>query len=249
MKQIALCLSSILCLGVSVVSCTEPDVESGTRIDKVKAKSNAQARLDAPTALVGVDWAQKSSDNFYYWSGNGTARFGTYNDTDPSSSFTYTYTDAQGLATATRYPAQIIEMAIGLEPGTTVNRVYTYFYDNTFTEGVSSDLDYYSAGHYGYTIGSGHTAADIVGIAINTLNHTYTWYKDGTVSRGTKNNLSSLAAPYAYSLPPGKSYANIIGMGINKGDSDKVYTWYSDGTVSIGTSGDLDYYAAPVPFD
>jgi hypothetical protein len=245
MKRIVLGLTSFLCLGV--VSCQEPDVESGTTTSHGNPTSNAQARMDLASNMFGIDWAQASSNNFYYWSGNGNARAGTYNDTDPASTSTYSYTNA-GLATVNRYPIQIVEMGIGLEPGTSVNRVYTYFHDNTFTEGTSNDLDYY-VGHSGYSCAAGKNPADIVGIAINSLNHTYAWYKDGTVSRGTKTDLDAYAAPYTYSLPPGKSYTNIVGMAINKADSDKVYTWYSDGTVSIGTSNDLDHYAAPVAFD
>ncbi|MGG7666995.1 hypothetical protein [Dyadobacter sp. BHUBP1] len=237
----------VLCSVVLVVSCQESDIESGTPKGNAKANSDANLRLDLPGAMVGMDWAQKSSDNFYYWTGNGTARFGTYNDTDPSSSYTYTYTNG-GLATVNNYPVEIAEIAIGLEPGTTVNRVYTYFYNSTFAEGISNDLDFYTYG-VPYVCATGKTPNDIVGIAINSINHTYAWYKDGTASRGTKTNLGAFATPYPYSLPPGKSTIDIIGMAIDKANSDKVYTWYYDGTVSIGTSSDLDYYAAPVPFD
>jgi hypothetical protein len=81
----------------------------------------------------------------------------------------------------------------------------------------------------------------IVGISIACSNdHVYTWYSDGTVSVGTSENLSDYEAPHSYSMPFGKTPADIIEIGI--AGNDRVYTWYRDSTVSVGTSTDLDKY-------
>jgi len=63
----------------------------------------------------------------------------------------------------------------------------------------------------------------------------------GIVSSGTSWNLSEYRQPYAYSLPPGKSPNDIVGMAI-AGSNDHVYVWYRDGTVSSGTSSNLEQY-------
>ena len=63
------------------------------------------------------------------------------------------------------------------------------------------------------------------------------------VSSGTSSNLDQYRALYDYSLPPGKSPADIVGMGI-AGSNDHVYVWFDDGTVSSGTSSNLDQYRA-----
>jgi len=83
--------------------------------------------------------------------------------------------------------------------------------------------------------------SEIVGISIACSNdHVYTWYSDGTVSVGTSENLSAYEAPHFYSLPFGKTPADIVEIGI--AGNDHVYTWYRDQTLSVGTSTDLDKY-------
>lgn len=54
--------------------------------------------------------------------------------------------------------------------------------------------------------------ADIVGIGIAGNDYVYVWYKNGTVSSGTTENLAQYSAPYHYSLPPGKTPEDIVGM-------------------------------------
>jgi hypothetical protein len=62
----------------------------------------------------------------------------------------------------------------------------------------------------------------------------------GTVSSGTSSNLGAYQHPQPYSLPPGKSPTDIVGIGIAR--DDHVYVWYRDGTVSSGTSWDFSRY-------
>lgn len=88
---------------------------------------------------------------------------------------------------------------------------------------------------------------DIVGMSIACSNdHTYTWYVRGNVTEGSSGVLGAIqpySPPTRYSLPPGKTPGDVVGMGI-AGD-DHVYAWYRDGTVSAGTSTDLDRYRPP----
>ena len=70
-----------------------------------------------------------------------------------------------------------------------------------------------------------------MGIA-GSNDHIYVWYKDGTVSSGSSRDLDKYKAPYAYTLPKGKSPQDIVGMGI-AGSNDHIYVWYK---VSSGSS-------------
>lgn len=87
-------------------------------------------------------------------------------------------------------------------------------------------------------------AQSIVGISIACSNdHVYAWFADRRVTSGTSSNLGSYQPPHAYSLPAGKTPADVIGVGI--AGNDHVYAWYRDGTASSGTSTDLGHYRAP----
>ena len=74
--------------------------------------------------------------------------------------------------------------------------------------------------------------------------HTYVWYKDGTVSSGSTGDLDQHRQPYGFSLAPGKSPNDIVGVAI-AGSNDHTYVWYKDGTVSSGSTGDLDQHRQP----
>lgn len=111
--------------------------------------------------------------------------------------------------------------------------------------GSSRDLDAYRPAQP-YTLKPG--ANDVAGIGIaGSDDVVYAWYLDGTVSAGDTGNLTSRRAPYAYTLPPGKTPYDIVDMDI-AGSDDHVFAWYRDGTVSSGTSSDLDAYRAPQPY-
>ena len=91
---------------------------------------------------------------------------------------------------------------------------------------------------------------EIVGMSIACSDdHVYTWYVGGNVTEGASSILGAIR-PYVpatrYSLPPGKSPRDILGVGI-AGD-DHVYVWYRDGTVSSGTSTDLDRFRPPARY-
>lgn len=109
------------------------------------------------------------------------------------------------------------------------------------SSGLSNDLDAYKA-LYGYWPEVGIVAQDIA-----SDNAVYTWYNNGTVTMGLSWSLdSSTRGTYKYTLPPGKTPADITEIAI--ASDDTVYTWYNDRTVSKGRTFDLDAIAAPTPY-
>lgn len=141
-------------------------------------------------------------------------------------------------------PADVVDMGIAGN-----DHVYAWYRGGTVSVGVSSQLECHRRqSNYSVAAGiagqAGKSPTDIVAIAIACLDgHTYVWYRDGTVSSGSSDDLDRARAPYSYTLPPGKSPADIVGVGI--ASDDHVFAWYRDGTVSSGTSNDLDRYRAP----
>jgi hypothetical protein len=88
---------------------------------------------------------------------------------------------------------------------------------------------------------------NIVGMSIACSNDkVYTWYSDSTVTVGTSENLAAYEAPHQYTLPFGKTPADIVEIGI--ASTDHVYVWFNDRTVSSGTSTDLDKYQPRHPY-
>jgi hypothetical protein len=83
---------------------------------------------------------------------------------------------------------------------------------------------------------------DILDVAItdgqeDTLAVAY--YANGTYSRGTPVDLA-LYAIAPYTLPPGQTPLDIVGVAMVDGDYNHVWVRYRDGGVSFGTLGDLD---------
>lgn len=233
-----------------ITSCDKESVnQEGDQLEKSLSENELDAesalksaRFDFSSNVVAIDYSAYNQ-KMYYWSTQGFARYGTYLDTDPPSTSTYSFSPASG-----KIPSEIAEIGIYSAPGTTPNKCYAYYLDGTMSVGTSNDLDFYAA-PVSYICPSGKNPSNITGLAFNRNGLVFTWFNDGTVSVGSQTDLASVTAPYSYSLPTGKTYNNIIGMAIDRDDSDKIYTWYEDGTVSIGISNDLDFYAAPVPFD
>ncbi|KAB2897674.1 MAG: hypothetical protein F9K40_12490 [Kofleriaceae bacterium] len=87
----------------------------------------------------------------------------------------------------------------------------------------------------------------VLEMAIASDDHVYTWWEDGTVTAGTSYDLELYRARYPFTLPPGRTIADIRGIGI--ASDDRVYTYYVDGTVSVGTTADLDAHVAPYDYD
>lgn len=95
---------------------------------------------------------------------------------------------------------------------------------------------------FGSTAAFGQSVENIVGMSIScTTDKVFTWWDDGSVTIGTSSDLTKyqpLLPKTSYSLPPGMTTSDIVGIGITK--YDQVIAWYRDGTVSKGTSTDLD---------
>ena len=137
----------------------------------------------------------------------------------------------------------------GIAPGS--SDVYAWYTDEMASFGSSNDPDD-KHGQYQYGLPPGYAATQIVGMAIATsTSHVYTWYSHNSgprLSIGISDDLDAHAAPVAFSLPPGYSPSEIMGMAIDS--SDDVYTWYNHNgsiTRSVGTSTDLDAHEPPIP--
>ncbi|MGK7908535.1 MAG: hypothetical protein AB4040_15110 [Synechococcus sp.] len=68
------------------------------------------------------------------------------------------------------------------------------------------------------------------------------------VSAGTSADLGRFREPYRYTLPPGKSPSDIVGMAVD-GENNYNFVWFRDGTVSAGTSADLDRFREPYRYN
>jgi hypothetical protein len=85
---------------------------------------------------------------------------------------------------------------------------------------------------------------DIVGMAMASDDHVFVWFRDGMVSSGTSDELARYRRPYEYSLPPGKTPNDIVGMAVAPSNNHN-FVWFRDGTVCSGTSDDLDRHRRP----
>lgn len=81
-------------------------------------------------------------------------------------------------------------------------------------------------------------------MAISASDLVYTYYLNGTRSIGSSSDLDGHSAPVAYSIPGGRSPANIVAIAIAK-SNNYVYAWYDDGKVSVGTSTNLGARTGP----
>ena len=89
-----------------------------------------------------------------------------------------------------------------------------------------------------------YAARWIVGIAISNSDRTYVWFSDGVVVSGTTTNFESENHAEPFTLPRGRTPADIVAIAIAK-SNDHVFTWYRDGKVSVGTSKDLARHVTP----
>ena len=99
-----------------------------------------------------------------------------------------------------------------------------------------------------FSSGAWHHRGDGLSPAAGT-DTVYAWYSNGVVYAGS--GLEPAAgwrdfAPSPYALPPGKSWGDIVGMGISSVDA--VYVWYDDGTATSGTTTDLDAHRTPYAY-
>ncbi|QHS58793.1 M57 family metalloprotease [Chitinophaga agri] len=92
--------------------------------------------------------------------------------------------------------------------------------------------------------GSSGTLATMAGIDIGNDDAVYFWGLAGQVTRG--NSTLIYGPTTGYTLPAGKTYADVIDMGI--ANTGYAYVWYKDGTVSAGSQYNLGSFFAPKPF-
>ncbi|MBS7562787.1 hypothetical protein KHS38_00075 [Mucilaginibacter sp. Bleaf8] len=87
---------------------------------------------------------------------------------------------------------------------------------------------------------------DIAEIDISRGDTCYYWTKSGTVSSGTSTNSTYYRSPVNYSLPSGKTPADVVAIAI--ANTNWCYFWYSDGTMSVGYSNNATAYISPKPY-
>jgi hypothetical protein len=95
------------------------------------------------------------------------------------------------------------------------------------------------------TYPSGYSAVQLVGVTIRASDdHVFFYFADGEYCQGTSIDACYYSSgPGTYTLPPGYSPADIIGMARGQAaNGNRVYTWYRDGARSTGTASDLDYF-------
>ncbi|WP_437592048.1 M12 family metallopeptidase [Sorangium sp. So ce1000] len=96
----------------------------------------------------------------------------------------------------------------------------------------------------------GRSNNEIVGIAnfrAPALDVVLTYFADGLMFAGSSTDLDQGGFSVPYSLPPGYSPVDIVGMSMATSLSH-IYTWYSDGKYSIGTLYDLDSVQGPTSY-
>jgi len=86
-------------------------------------------------------------------------------------------------------------------------------------------------------------SSTIAEIDISKGDTCYYWTRSGTVSSGTSSNSVLYRSPVSYTLPAGKTPANIVGIAI--ASTNWCYYWYNDGTMSVGTTTNATAYIAP----
>jgi len=103
--------------------------------------------------------------------------------------------------------------------------------------------NWYSTTLNGLPSPSSRFLADMVGIDIGSDDRVYYWDFKGNVSSGTSTSMQFYSAPSTFTLPPNKSFTDIVSTATSKAGWH--YTWFEDGYMSVGSINDLDAYIAP----
>lgn len=82
------------------------------------------------------------------------------------------------------------------------------------------------------------TASSLIGMAIAKKgSNVYSWYSNKTVASGSSKDLNVHRRAYSFTLPPNKSFNDVVGFAISA--NNKVYVWFKDGDLSVGSSANL----------
>ena len=167
--------------------------------------------------IVGA--AIASDDHVYYWYDDYEVSSGTSTRlTEYRSTYTYSLQ-------ADKTPNNIVGIAIDSS-----DLVWVWYDDYTLNVGSTGNLNGL-AGPLTYSLPADKSPNDIVAMAIapGDTRVVYAWFVNGntlTVSSG--NPLDFYQNPASYTIAPGRSANEIVGIGIAKSNS-RVYTWYNDG--------------------
>lgn len=138
---------------------------------------------------------------------------------------------------STREGEDIVGMAISTD-----EKVYTWYSDGHRSVGNSLDLDS-STGQpiVRYSLPPGQAYEDIVALAINSDNRVYSWYSDGSRAIGTSYDLDYYGTG-SFTVPPGQTPDEIVGIAIDRNNGDGVYAEFRDGSTARGRTWELDMF-------
>ena len=92
---------------------------------------------------------------------------------------------------------------VGIAISKSNDHVYTWFNDGTVSEGISTDLDFYSKGTVSFTTANqtGGLVRNIRGLGIASNDRVYAWFGNNTASSGWSRDLDAYLKPYPVQMP------------------------------------------------
>lgn len=139
----------------------------------------------------------------------------------------------------------LLEQIVGVA-FTETGEVVAWQAGNVVSAGVPTNFAIYRAPER-YEPGPSQSGLDIIGTAVDASGRVLTWYDNMTYSIGDRRNLGSQMGWAPFSLPPGYTPSDVVGIAMSK-TTNRVFVWYDDGRRSYGTAHDLDRYGAPASF-
>lgn len=130
-------------------------------------------------------------------------------------------------------PPLAIDATVGIGIAGKTGVVYAWRRLHTVSAGIPEQLTY-ERSPYRW---SASVSSNVVETAISSVDRTYMWFANGTAGRGSTSDPTSIAT-WTYSLPGGRTPADIVGIAIRK-NTDTTYAYYDDGTYSRGTTSAL----------
>ncbi|MEQ1505138.1 MAG: M12 family metallopeptidase [Myxococcota bacterium] len=167
---------------------TDGTVTMGTSDDLELTKSRYAFVVPDHTVseIVGIAIAKGTGDVYAFYD-DGTRSIGTTADLG-SVSGPVPYTLPPTIASA----SQIV--AVDHAPN---GRTYAWYDNNKVSSGTSTDLDAFSAPTT-FSVASGRTRPQVLGIAISAAGDTYAWYTRGDVSAGSTTDFDTVRVLYDF---------------------------------------------------
>lgn len=130
-------------------------------------------------------------------------------------------------------PLLELDRLVGLGIAGSTGHAYAWTAAKTVSAGLPEQLTWHRSPYrWTSSVNSG-----VVDMAISSIDRTYVWFANGTGGKGQTSN-PTLTSTWAYTLPGGRTPADIVGIAIRKSD-DRTHAYYDDGTYSTGTTTTL----------